>query len=264
MSPDRLGEIDRELDALGKSAGDLAGVIARARELRRAIDDVDGELEALGRGIPMTARHAREEPPTALISRAPSSMPPADEPPTALVARAPSSVPPAEVSNEPFISDVPPDVPSEPPPGGADIAGLSVDDLFADAEPTGASMAPSSGELADLFTSDAMVARPSDPELGSGLEGILEPGFTDLPPPAENEPFGELEEEHTSIVSPPVEARPRGEPTGDFELLIDDDVLQVDDDDLEAIEDEPGEEPPDDGSGGDKKRGLFSRLLGRK
>jgi hypothetical protein len=276
VRPDRLGEIDRELDALGKGDGDIAGVIARARAIGREVNDLEAELAALARtttvrelptglyakrpaSAPNEAREPSSPPPSE--ARAPYSSPPPalveDEPPTGLVDR-PSSEPLSPFDD--FTSDPPPESVSEPPPGGADIAGLSVDDLFADAEPTGMSMAPTAGALADLFTSDdASLARSSEPDVG-GLEAMLEPGLGDATGP---DPFGELEEEHTNIVAPPI-GPPGREPTGDFELLIDDDVLSVDDLVLEDEESAGEETPPDDEGGPEKKRGLFSRLLGRK
>lgn len=46
MSPERLAEIDRELDAFGKNDEELRAIVERARSWIRA-GDLDGELAAL-------------------------------------------------------------------------------------------------------------------------------------------------------------------------------------------------------------------------
>jgi len=277
MSPERLAEIDRELDAFGKNDEELRAIVERARSWIRA-GDLDGELAALAEGAHGAAARARAEAEASVQQETPE--------PTTSVMEALPSEPPS------------PPPPSEPP-GSEDIAGLSVDELFADAEPsapTGSSgladlfaEAPSApppveSGLADLFDDEPLPFDRADADLfdaeptagaddlGS-LEDVLEPGSEPPPmapsaaPPAalELSPFGDEDEEITAsfsvrdvdrIEAAAAEAAPKGEPSSEFELLVDDDVLELDE---EELGDSPGDEPSTE-----TRPGLISRILGRK
>lgn len=129
-SAERLAEIDRELDAFGKSEDELRAVVERARSWAASVDDLDADLAAL-------AQDAHEA-----------------------AARA-SATRDSEVSA----------APSEPAPHSSDIAGLSVDELFADAEPSAGS---DSNGLADLFDDvHASTGAPLDDGLGDLFDDEL-------------------------------------------------------------------------------------------
>ena len=273
--PERLSEIDRELDALGKSEDELRAVVERARAWMRSASDLDGDLASLAEG-------AREAVARAASAAKASVRDEALEPSTSVMRAAPSERPPR--------------APSEPAPRSPDIAGLSVDELFADAEPSAAGgavnagladlfddeplalpdAAPESG-LADLFEEespfDPVDARRFDEEVRASELGSLEelepepPKPLSAPPPAVDlSPFADEDDEVTS--SFPIthlgkleeealaQSAGRGEPSGDFELLVDEDVLELEEGDFQ---DEPPDEPPDGA-----KPGLISRILGRK
>lgn len=243
-SPERLSEIDRELDALGKSEEELCAVVERARAWMRSASDLDGELASLAEG-------AREAVARAASAARASVRDEAPEPSTSVMRAAP---------------------PSEPP-RSQDIAGLSVDELFADAEPSAAAPGVNTG-LADLFDDEPLAipeapveggladlfeeASPFDPvdarrfddevraaELGS-LEDLEPPRPMPLsahPPAVDLSPFGDEDDEVTSSFSVThierleaealAESAAPAEPSGDFELLVDEDVLELDDGDLE-------------------------------
>lgn len=276
-SPERLSEIDRALDALGKSEDELRAVVERARAWVRSASELDGDLASLAEGAAAAVARAASAAKASVREEAP-------EPSTSVMRAAPSEPPPR--------------APSEPAPRSPDIAGLSVDELFADAEPSAAAggvnagladlfddeplalpdAAPESG-LADLFEEES----PFDPvdakrfdeevrasELGSLEELEPEPPkpmpLSAHPPAVDLSPFGDEDDEVTS--SFPItqlakleeealaQTAGRGEPSGDFELLVDEDVLELEEGDFQ---DEPPDEPPDGA-----KPGLISRILGRK
>lgn len=281
-SPERLSEIDRELDALGKSDDELRAVVERARSWIASARDLDGDLASLAEG----ARDAVARAALAAKRSVQEEAPEAVEPPTSVMRAAPSDPSP------------------EPVARSADIAGLSVDELFADAEPSAPTGSASSGladlfdeeplalpeaaesGLADLFDEDPAAApfdradadafdeelRAGQTDLGS-LEDVLEPSASEppgqlplsAPPPAVDlSLFGDEDDEITSSFSVAhverIEAEamaaapPTADPSGDFELLVDEDVLELDEADLEDEGDDP------DGT----KPGLISRILGRK
>ena len=275
--PERLSEIDRELDALGKSEDELRAVVERARAWMRSASDLDGDLASLAEG-------AREAVARAASAAKASVRDEAPEPPTSVMRAAPSEPPPR--------------APSEPAPRSPDIAGLSVDELFADAEPSASGggvnagladlfddeplalpdASPESG-LADLFEEespfDPVDARRFDEEVRASELGSLEelepeppkPMPLSAPPPAVDlSPFADEDDEVTS--SFPIthlgkleeealaQSAGRGEPSGDFELLVDEDVLELEEVELE---DQPPEAEPDG-----PRPGLLGRILGRK
>lgn len=183
------------------------------------------------------------------------------------------------------------------PPAASDIAGMSVDELFADAEPAAAPAGQSAG-LADLFADEAMpgdaAAEPpggladlfaddqpevDEPTMVGNLADLFaeseEVRLSDVDASAQgpstavldpfDDPFSDEDDEETGHFSPAQMARlhagGRAEAAeeevevplddGDFELLVDEDVLELDPD--TPVGDE---EPP--------KPGLLGRLLGKK
>ncbi len=192
--------------------------------------------------------------------------------------------------------------PDSAPPGASDIAGMSVDELFADAEPAAAApqgagladlfageplpgeeaAAPSGnladlfadeqaevdeptmvGSLADLFTESEEV-RLSDLDVGASAAAAPGPSTAVLDP--FSDPFSDEDDEETGHFSPAQMARIRaGERAeaqeevevplddDDFELLVDEDVLELDPDAAPA----GGDEEP-------QKPGLIGRLFGKK
>lgn len=251
-SPERLAEIDRDLDALGKSEDELRAVIERARAWVRSASDLDGDLAALAEGAHEAVARAASAAKASVRDEAPEH-----EPPTSVMRAVP---------------------PSEPAPRSQDIAGLSVDELFADAEPSAAAPSANAG-LADLFDDEPLGLpegqaesgladlfedeSPFDPvdaqrfddevrasELGS-LEDLEPEPLRPMPlsahPPAVDlSPFADEDDEVTSSFSVAhinrieakaiAESTAPAEPSGDFELLVDEDVLELDEGDLE---DEP-------------------------
>lgn len=184
------------------------------------------------------------------------------------------------------------------PPAASDIAGMSVDELFADAEPAAPAAGQSAG-LADLFADDAMpgdaAAEPSggladlfaddqpevdEPTMVGNLADLFaeseEVRLSDVDVDASaqgpstavldpfDDPFSDEDDEETGHFSPAQMARLHAGgraaaeeevevplDDGDFELLVDEDVLELDPD-APAGDDEP------------PKPGLIGRLLGKK
>ncbi|MGE0784437.1 MAG: hypothetical protein AB7S26_02025 [Sandaracinaceae bacterium] len=164
---------------------------------------------------------------------------------------------------------------SEPPPAEtSDIAGMSVDELFADADPS-PSVPPTN--LDQLFEdeADADGPRASDPDVNLGLAAALEGDVASRPPPPVAPPpprprtappppppsrmppppprlqdFArfDAEEDATQVVRADDLEELEGD---DFELLVDEDVLEVN------VEETPAEDAPKEG-------GLISRILSRK
>lgn len=343
MTPERLQEIDEELSSFGKSDEALAEVVTRARALAA---EAEGDLAALVQGLD-EARAAASASARAAVRDAVEELTPdaPEEPEGSGLVEIPEDVirgealppvldlnehdrmsqrPPKLVEEAPFVEEST-DVhsaedieraieSSRPPPleaaaGSSDIAGLSVDELFEDAEPS-ATTASTEGGLADLFD-DEEDLRLSDPDGFQGLEGQLEPAE------AEKEfelgpPIGEDMDEQTELVRGedlarfPLVGQEYGAPTAeheeqeestmlfsvdelrdiqteneadaedleseDFELLVDEDVLELDIDDAPPVKRSAAPPPPaasdedDDGEdgGGGKGGGLISRILGRK
>lgn len=301
MTAARFEAVDRELADFGKSEQELALVAQRARALRGELDDLDAELAGLGEGLDQ----ARIEAAAAAKAWARTAVaPPAsprddDDVPSGLLqipeaelreAKLPPvldlnehdriSQPPGPFADEhtdlvsrEALDEVEP--PRDAPARMSDIAGLSVDELFADAEaaPSSApggladlfddeededqSPAPS-GDLADLFD-DEDPLRASDPGLASleSLEASTQIPLDDadsgeLAEPAEalGGLFGEDDEESTGVVrADEIHAMEEGVQgaedvpipfedieelgSGEFELLVDEDVLAFDDEDAE-------------------------------
>lgn len=339
MTPERLQEIDEELASFGKSDAQLAAVVTRARALAA---EAEGDLAELVEGLD-AARAAAVASARADVKRAtadlappplaPQPPPPEEEEGSGLVEipeeviRQESLPPVLDLNEHDRMSERPPPEPfapestdvhsaedieraiasSAPPPptadGSSDIAGLSVDELFADAEPTASpSTTDSDGGLADLFDEEEL--RLSDPDGFQGLEGQLEPEFelgprigedeeeaTDLVSAEELAQFPlvgqerddeEEEEESTMLFSVDelrdIQAETKGgapevESGDDFELLVDEDVLELDVDDapVRSVPPPPpaaasSSDDDDDGEGESGKGGggLISRILGRK
>ncbi|GAB5547705.1 MAG: hypothetical protein SangKO_074650 [Sandaracinaceae bacterium] len=344
MTPERLQEIDEELSSFGKSDEALAEVVTRARALAA---EAEGDLAALVQGLD-EARAAASASARAAVRDAVEELTPdaPEEPEGSGLVEIPEDVirgealppvldlnehdrmsqrPPKLVEDTPFVeesTDVHSAedieraiVSSRPPPrdaaaGSSDIAGLSVDELFEDAEPSAAAVSTEGG-LADLFD-DEEELRLSDPDGFQGLEGQLEPAEADkefeLGPPigADEEeqtdlvrgedlarfplvgqeygaPSADEEQEESTMLFSVDELRDiqtentagEGEDLGsdDFELLVDEDVLELDMDDAPPVKRSAAPPPPaaasdedDDGEngGGGKGGGLISRILGRK
>ncbi len=312
MTPERLAEIDRELDAFGKDAETLATVIARARAVASQLEGDDG-LAALLAEASAAAAQAAERMRAELAASSPVRPPirehvPVEKPRRAAAPAEPeperpkSERPKSERPAAQFFDDDEPQTSVmraaavEDAHGSSDIAGLSVDELFADAEPTGA--APSTGEgLADLFAEEALPVqqapsgeglpslfddedpttigsladlfgeseelRLSDPEVQAVEAPAPRPLTMPPPVPATGQAldlFGDDDEdEETGHFGPAQMATLRssvGEPEpeeddDEFELLVDEEILELD-----------SEPPPADE--GEKKPGLIGRLLGKK
>ncbi len=285
-SADQLAEIDAELAAFGKSDAELREVVARARALAAALagDEGLGELlEGTDEAVASARAAARSARPPRPISRRPA-------PATSTAVGAPAPPPPVDddvaigsgllelPEEELRRANLPPvlelrDEPASDAPGAGDIAGLSVEQLFDDEAATGTEP-PSSGalDLADLFADEEPI-RLSDPEVDvEALERALPPppapprGRT-VPPPVP--PGAAAASRRPPTVRPAALAAEddadetltgsRAELAGDddFELLVDDDVLELEDSD-EGTDPPPADEP------GERKGGLISRILGRK
>ncbi len=315
-STERLSEIDRELESLGKSEQELQKVVARAKDFVASIRDLEALLASLGAGVPLRVVASPRKP---------------------------------EPRSEETYTPTPP---SESKLVSSDIIGLSVDELFADAEvipsstpaepglselfedegtsETGESQAladlfdgeeeraETQGELAALFDSEEPSAEPgaqgdlaalfdgeaapesgddellaedeelrlSDPDLEMEAVEEVEAKPRTMPPPAEDE--NEEEENTDFLIAREIarveaeEARARAIASGDFEMLEDEEIFDVE---LEmdsevaaeaeprgeqeplavaATEEGPAEEVDEEDDDAPKKRGLFSRILGRK
>ncbi|HEY8429233.1 MAG TPA: hypothetical protein VIL20_12690 [Sandaracinaceae bacterium] len=316
MTPERLAEIDRELDAFGKSAEDLRAVVERARAIAAEVDGdealaalVAGAAEAAARAA-ASAREAvaaaavvrppiREHVPAPKPARpAPGDQPLAfddDEPSTSVMKAAPVEQAAGAFDDDEPSTSVTSAVPFEQeaesaaPLRSPDIAGMSVDELFADAEP--AAPVVDAGGLADLFADEVLPVQEPAPE--GGLADLFEDedattvgSLADLfdeseelrlsdpeleveraapppPPPPVSSELPDLfdddaEDEETGHFAPARMARLEREAAAaaqagddDFELLVDEDVLE-----LEASA-EREDAPP-------KKPGLLGRLLGKK
>lgn len=316
-SAQRFEEIDQELASFGKSDEELTEVTARAVALARELGDGDGELAGLLDGAEEALAAAREAAKARAIeaSRAAAPARPLPE----VKKRAPKPRPdPAPLEAEATRVQLPPSEPlapvsereqalalddeiddvfgSEPPPlETSDIAGMSVDELFADAEPSASGDAQ---ELSSLFDDEddedgAEALRLSDPDLKlADIEIDEGPTVNDseAPPPAEAAPVAEeaaAAPKSALPPPPPQSAAPPPPPSSrppvvddfpmfgeeddatqivsadeievlsddDFELLVDEDVLEFDE--AEAAEAEAAE-------GEEAEGGLISRILGRK
>lgn len=297
LGPEKLAEIDAELDSFGKSDEALSAVIARAVALARSVDD--DELSSLGAGLDEALADARAE--AARRAKEAAALPPEARPSAgALAALAAPHQPPANRASAPppMFEDEQTDVRAaalteaqllaadrprsdRAPQGMSDIAGLSVDELFADAEPE----APvgDGGGLSDLFDDEPLDfgGGAGESPLGDELEPLLagelaaDPvesgsGTREAGPrePAESLPrIGFEDEESTNVLSlgdldemSALEAEPVPLGSDEFELLVDEDVLSFDPEDVAPILE-------DDAGGAVEARpegGLISRILRRK
>lgn len=294
-SADQLAEIDRELTSFGKSDAELERVIGRARTLAAALSGEEGLSELL-EGIDEALAKAREEAEASIPAR-PAPYRPAPKTSTAVGTPAPAPEPPDD-EDEPIGSglleipeeeirraELPPvlELPAEPkeledafaPAAVSDIHGLSVDELFDDA--TGVSEAvPSAGsaELSDLFAEDEPI-RLSDPDLDmEALESeppAPPPRPRTMPPPLPPGARASKTPPKISASAFPSDDEPDETLTGDrseladdsFELLVDDEVLELDDLGSDAPAGDQTEPPPAEGDE-ERKGGLISRILGRK
>lgn len=180
------------------------------------------------------------------------------------------------------------------PPLTPSAAGLSVDELFADAELASAEAQTEGGGLADLFADEPTHQAGAAPSSLADLFGDDEPleamgddaGLADLVEGEElrlSDPELDLLEDVVEApAEPPAEPmvveRPRTMPpplpsqrppppppvaaaaVDEFELMVDEDILELDDEDIEP---EPPREPPRS-QPPEEKGGLISRLLRRK
>lgn len=340
LPAEKLAEIDEELAAFGKSDEALAGVIERAVALAASLagDDalgslLEGRQEALA-AARQAARDALPVRPTAaepVAAFAPASSTEPFEHATAgggdgeAVGSGLIEIPDEELRNANLPPVLDPDE-SEPPPealregsaaatddieaafgveASADIAGLSIDELFADAEPETAQTSSvdrlaglfddprseaanaeadpeeepkriSSVDISDLFDDESegeIALQPSDPDVA--LEPVApEPA----PEPRTDEAFpvfGSVESEEEATMETRVEDLDvvSGD---DFELLVSEDVLELDFEEEEdegdaSLQDAPPasaplgpDAPEEEDTQTSDKRGLISRILGRK
>ena len=271
LTPERLAEIDAELDGFGRSDEELAAVVRRANELAASLGEEDGALSELLDGVAEAMAAAR----AAALADLPARPAPRSVQTTAVGTATPERPEVGSGINTPGEGDPSALPPLDPFPeevtkltsshdleaafaeaATSDIQGMSVDELFQDAAPT----VPESdaSELSDLFDDDEAL-RLSDPDLGMQPIEVQTPPSPprSVPPPVpaaaisppgvEFASFEDGEEEHTSLEAPMML-----DEDDDFELLVDEDVLE-----LEA---EEGSEEADEGQGG----GLISRILSRK
>ena len=321
LSPERLAEIDGELDSFDKSDEELADVVRRAVEVAGSFEDIDGTLDALGEGLEEAiaaalAEVVRSEAVTSpgrveaegkkskkkskkkkkkskKKSKAPSEAPVAAEPEAAEAAPEELAPEPTDEARASLLSD---------------IAGLSVDELFEDAEPSNANLEIDG--LGDLFDETLSVPPEAAERDDLSLEQSLEPpGSLSSPPYPAPEPAGSVPPPPPPRRSslPPIKASAPPPPPGlsaplrpslpkfdeevvestseisaeeldamsvddvfdedDFELLVDEDVLVMDEEGM----DEKAESAPLEGftdempeEEGDDEGGLISRILGRK
>lgn len=293
-SAEQLAEIDRELASFEKSDADLEAVVSRARALATALAGDDALSELLeGLDEAMAQAHA-----AAKASLPPRPAPRRKTAKTATAVGTPAPRPAAD-DDEPLGSglveipeeeirraELPPvlELPSEPKQlddafgeaAVSDIEGLSVDDLFGE-ESTAASAEGladgGSSDLSALFAADEPI-RLSDPDLDlESLESEPPPppprGRT-MPPPLPPGARASVKPPAVARSAFPAEDEPDETLTGDrselsddsFELLVDDDVLELDD--LAGDGTEPPPKSDGDGDGDERKGGLISRILGRK
>lgn len=213
----RLAEIDEELAAFGKTSEELAEVIARACALAGELSSdsglgelLEGREEAIARARSSVELPERPEAPlsvpTRVGTRSPDGEEDDDEPEIEISAASESELPefdPFGDEDEEETTGVTSAADLEAAFGAnasSDIAGMSVDELFADAAPNS-----DIGGLSDLFD-DAPQALSMDSELSS-LEGSLEGAEL------VDEDDDDIEVLHSD----------------EFEILVDDDVLILDD-----------------------------------
>lgn len=229
---DRFEHIDAELDALGVSGERARQALQSARQIVAALGGLDAALKSLGQEKLLAAR-AIPSKPAATPAKPARPSPDAGEQTDVHSSKELEEALAREKANQ-------------------DIAGLSVDDLFADtsgSEPPTPSQeeglaslfadepeAPAVADegLAALFDDEPL--RMSDPELPLDA---LEPSRETL----DLEPSRETLELEPKPAGPP---EPRAEPSeppspfeapsSEFELLVDEDMLELDDDDPKADE----------------------------
>ncbi|MGF1470051.1 MAG: hypothetical protein ACFCGT_28355 [Sandaracinaceae bacterium] len=120
-SAERLAAVDRDLDAFGRSPGELRRAVARARAIARGIGDVMGELERLaGRERRRRRAHAvteRQLPAIAEMTSAPSPHPVAS---STAPTEAPPPLDPEDLpTNKRTVPDLPAQIGERPiPPEG--------------------------------------------------------------------------------------------------------------------------------------------------
>jgi len=297
LSAENLASIDEALEAYGKSDEALAEVVTRARAVATALSG-DEYLAELLDGCEEAVQAARESAKSKLPSRPPPYRPaaprstavgrpaPSDEDDEAEVGSGMVEIPEAELREadlppvlelgdaNAFPSDevtaLNPGPPSEDleeafaDAATSDIHGMSVDELFADAEPVSAESDPS--ELADLFDEELALDAPA-PDVPTAK---LPARPRTVPPPVPADAASKAPALAKGLFTEEDDATTVGSigdllsSSDDFELLVDDDVLELDSSETE-IPPSLGAPPEEAADGEDEKKGgLISRILGRK
>jgi len=263
-SPDRLAQVDAQLDALGVDEASAQTRVLRLLEQRpRDLDAIDAALNGLAEGLDLAAvsrpRPRSEIPlserepersteelslddlalPSEVMAAAPASVAPA--PPASVAPRRGSAAPPPPPPRP--ASAMPPPIPSRPAPAIAD--GLDADSLF-DEMGEGAADAGMELEL-DALMGDKAVALPADEALGDAF------GFEDG-----GDATGLFSADDLAAIqdepSAPLELSSLDD---DFDLLIDDGELA---DEAPAAEDAGLDDDDDDPD--KKEAGFFKKLFG--
>ncbi len=291
-SAEQLAEIDRELASFQKSDADLQAVLSRARALATALAG-DDALSELLEGLDEAMAQAHAEAKASLPAR---PAPRRKTAKTATAVGAPAPTPDDEPLGSGLVeipeeeirrAELPPvlELPSEPKQlddafgeaAASDIQGLSVDELFGEESTAASTEALADGggssDLSGLFAEDEPI-RLSDPDLDlEALESEPPPppprGRT-MPPPLPPGARASVKPPAVAKSAFPADDEPDETLTGDrselsddsFELLVDDDVLELDD--LAGDGTEPPPKSDGDGDGDERKGGLISRILGRK
>ncbi len=299
MDAARLSEIDSALASFGKSDAVVADVIARARRAapREDIDRLFAELGAPMPRIPveslapagLRARPAEWNEPVAPVEIPDDASGVVDVPdealrehdmPAVLAIDVPSEVAPrterpAEEGRDELSADA---LFEEPPTGTTDAPrGPSLDELFDDVRLS----SPDAQDLSDIIASE-----PPPPPSSASRVDIDEPDATNIftaeevaairssmrPPPP---PAAALDQQLDELVGDVPETMELAEMplSGDFELLVDDDVLVLDDSEPRSdppvtASSQPPPPPPATKSSAppesEAERSFFSRLLNRK
>lgn len=287
LTPERLEQVDRELSTLDPGDARRRAVVDRACAVVASLTDVDATLASLAADRRETvarpvASAGRDQP---VATEEEDTSPVTDVPPDLLTAEALAALPPdpSLPTMPPGLgSELPPDLratdppelgaPSSSPSGAAaesDITGLSVDELFADAEPSPATLGEDSG-FADLFEDEPLTLSAA-PDSMDSLEAQLEGVDTHRSTPQVTTDSALDEYPAIGDEDPSKGARAHVLSEDDFEDMIDlggsDEFEELLDDEIQELESaQPDHVAPGESDEEAKghRGGLIKRLLGRK
>jgi hypothetical protein len=255
-------DVDAQLAALGQVPADVSKLVTRLLgERRLTLDEVDTTLAGLtdGRSLPEPSRPQRDRPPLGFASAGSATTAPSSHPPSV-----PSSAEsPAGTSAAPVVDSQPPP-PSVAPPvietrnaspderPDAETTAQAIVAAF-DQPESAAALAAAADPLESLAGVVRDLAKAASREAESGrsgrrgeLRGSRRPDLDELL----DQPLDALDFERTEPVAGEEEsvAEARSEaPTGapppaasgdDFEILVDDEILEIAEDDVEMVDDE--------------------------